>query len=137
MYAIAGNHDVVMRKGSIPPQVIFKKMGLKVISTINPTYMHEDIFIAGLPYYPASHGKSLKNKLAELSEKATHHDKSILVLHQGIDKYFSLSYELEIGELEYEQVTGIRMNGKSEEIPVDTLGILLKEVLELKSIVFI
>ncbi len=23
MYAIAGNHDVVMRKGSIPPQVIF------------------------------------------------------------------------------------------------------------------
>ena len=99
MYAIAGSRDVVMRKGSIPPQVIFKKMGLKVISTINPTYMHEDIFIAGLPYYPASHGKSLKNKLAELSEKATHHDKSILVLHQGIDKYFSLNYELEIGEI--------------------------------------
>ena len=31
MYAIAGNHDIVMRKGSIPPQVIFKKLGLKVI----------------------------------------------------------------------------------------------------------
>ena len=99
MYAIAGNHDVVMRKGSIPPHVIFKKLGLKVISTINPTYMHGDIFIAGLPYYPASHGKALKNKLAELSEKANHHEKSILVLHQGIDKYFSLNYELEIGEI--------------------------------------
>jgi DNA repair exonuclease SbcCD nuclease subunit len=99
MYAIAGNHDVVMRKGSIPPQVIFKKMGLKVISTINPTYMHGDIFIAGLPYYPASHSKALKNKLAELSQKATHHDKSILVLHQGIDQYFKLNYELEIGEI--------------------------------------
>ncbi|MEE1335613.1 metallophosphoesterase family protein [Methanobrevibacter sp.] len=99
MYAIAGNHDVVMRKGSIPPHVIFKKMGLKVISTINPTYMHGDIFIAGLPYYPASHGKALKSKLAELSEKAAHHEKSILVLHQGIDKYFSMNYELEIGEI--------------------------------------
>ncbi|MBQ8017428.1 MAG: exonuclease SbcCD subunit D [Methanobrevibacter sp.] len=99
MYAIAGNHDVVMRKGSIPPHVIFKKMGLKVISTINPTYIHGDIFIAGLPYYPASHGKALKSKLAELSEKATHHEKSILVLHQGIDQYFNLNYELELGEI--------------------------------------
>ena len=99
MYAIAGNHDVVMHKGSIPPQVIFKKMGLKVISNINPTYMHEDIFIAGLPYFPASHGKAFRSKLAELSEKATRHEKSILVLHQGIDKYFGYNYELEIGEL--------------------------------------
>ena len=99
MYAIAGNHDVVMRKGSIPPHVIFKKMGLKVISTINPTYMHGDIFIAGLPYYPASHGKALKSKLADLSKKAGNHEKSILVLHQGIDKYFSINYELEIGEI--------------------------------------
>ncbi|MBP3792071.1 MAG: DNA repair exonuclease [Methanobrevibacter sp.] len=99
MYAIAGNHDVVMRKGAIPPQVIFKKMGLKVISNINPTYMHGDIFIAGLPYFPASHGKTFRSKLAELSEKASHHEKSILVLHQGIDKYFGYNYELEIGEL--------------------------------------
>lgn len=69
MYAIAGNHDVVMRKGSIPPQVIFKKLGLKVISPINTNYMHGDIFIAGLPYYPASQSKVLKSKLSELSKK--------------------------------------------------------------------
>ena len=99
MYAIAGNHDVVMRKGSIPPQVIFKKMGLKVISNINPIYMHDDVFIAGLPYFPASHERTLKSKLAELSEKAAHHEKSILVLHQGIDKYFGYNYELEIGDI--------------------------------------
>jgi len=99
MYAIAGNHDVVMRKGSIPPQVIFKKSGLKVISNINPTYMHGDVLIAGLPFFPASHGKLLKSKLADLSDKASHHEKSILVLHQGIDQYFSLNYELEIGDI--------------------------------------
>ena len=99
MYAIAGNHDIVMRKGSIPPQVIFKKLGLKVISNINPTYIHGDVFIAGLPYYPSSHVKSLKSKLAELSKKAAKHDKSILVMHQGIDKYFGYQYELEIGDI--------------------------------------
>ncbi len=99
MYAIAGNHDVVMRSGSIPPQVIFKKLGLKVISPINTNYMHGDIFIAGLPFYPSSQDKVLKSKLAELSKKAENHEKSILVLHQGIDKYFSLQYELEIGEV--------------------------------------
>ena len=99
MYAIAGNHDVVMRKGAIPPQVIFKKLGLKVISPINTNYMHGDIFIAGLPYYPSSQSKVLKSKLSELSKKAANHEKSILVLHQGIDKYFGYQYELEIGEV--------------------------------------
>lgn len=99
MYAIAGNHDMVMRKGAIPPQVIFKKLGLKVISPINTNYMQGDIFIAGLPYYPSSQTKVLKAKLAELSKKAANHEKSILVLHQGIDKYFGYQYELEIGDI--------------------------------------
>ena len=99
VYAIAGNHDSVARRGSIPPQVIFKKLGLKVISPINTNYMQDDIFIAGLPYYPASQSRVLKSKLAELSKKAADYDKSILVLHQGIDKYFGYQYELEIGDI--------------------------------------
>ena len=98
VYAIAGNHDSVLRKGAIPPQVLFKKFGLKVISPINTNYMYEDVFIAGLPYYSSSQYKNLKNKLSDLSKKAANHEKSILVLHQGIDKYFNLQYELEIGD---------------------------------------
>ena len=99
IYAIAGNHDSIQRKGTIPPQVLFKKLGLKVISPINTNYMYDDVFIAGLPFYPSSQDKNLKNKLAELSKKAANHEKSILVLHQGIDKYFNLQYELEIGDI--------------------------------------
>ncbi len=99
MYAIAGNHDSVMRKGAIPPQVIFKKMGLKVISPINTNYMHDDVFIAGLPFYPASQSNVLKSKLVELSKKAADYDKSILVLHQGIDSHLNIQYELEIGDI--------------------------------------
>ncbi len=99
MYAIAGNHDFVLRKGSIPPQVIFKKMGLKVISPINTNYMQGDIFIAGLPFYPASQSNVLKSKLVELSKKAANHEKSILVLHQGIDQYLPFQFELEKGDI--------------------------------------
>lgn len=99
MYAIAGNHDSVMRKGAIPPQVIFKKMGLKVISPINTNYMHGDVFIAGLPFYPSSQSDVLKAKLVELSKKAASHEKSILVLHQGVDNYFDYQYELETGDI--------------------------------------
>ncbi len=99
VYAIAGNHDSTARKGAIPPQVIFKKMGLKVISPINTNYMHDDVFIAGLPFYPASKNNVLKSKLAEISKKAAEHDKSILVLHQGIDTFLNIQYELEIGDI--------------------------------------
>ena len=99
VYAIAGNHDSVLRKGAIPPQVLFKKFGLKVISPINTNYMYKDVFIAGLPYYSSSQYKNLKNTLSDLSKKAANHEKSILVLHQGIDKYFNLQYELEIGDV--------------------------------------
>ncbi len=99
MYAIAGNHDSALSKGSIPPHVIFKKMGLKVISPINTNYMHGDIFIGGLPFYTASQSNVLKSKLVELSKKAADHDKSILVLHQGVDNYFDYQYELETGDI--------------------------------------
>ena len=99
IYAVAGNHDIVNRNGAIPPQVLFKKFGLKLISPINSTYMQGDVFIAGLPFYSSSQNKNLKSKLDELSKKAQNHDKSILVLHQGIDKYFNLQYELEIGDI--------------------------------------
>ena len=99
IYTVAGNHDIVNRNGAIPPQVLFKKFGLKLISPINSTYMQGDVFIVGLPFYSSSQNKNLNSKLDELSKKAQNHDKSILVLHQGIDKYFNLQYELEIGDI--------------------------------------
>ena len=69
MFSIAGNHDSVMRKEAIPPQVLFKKWGLKVISPINTNYMFDDVFIAGLPYYPSSKVKTLKISLLSYLKK--------------------------------------------------------------------
>ena len=34
-----------------------------------------------------------------LSKKAANYEKSVLVLHQGIDKYFGYQYELELGDI--------------------------------------
>lgn len=99
VYAIAGNHDALLSKNAIPPQVLFKKLGLKLISPINTSYVFDGVFIGGLPFFPSSQIKSMKNKLAELSKKAEEYDKSILVLHQGIDKYLNVNYELEIGDI--------------------------------------
>ena len=41
VYAIAGNHDIIMRKNALPPQVLFKEMGLKIISPNNPFFIKE------------------------------------------------------------------------------------------------
>lgn len=99
MYAIAGNHDSLLSKNAIPPQVLFKKFGLKLISPINTNYVHDDIFIGGLPFFPSSKNDSMKSVLANLSSKAEEYEKSILVLHQGLDKYLPVGYELEIGDI--------------------------------------
>ncbi len=99
MYAIVGNHDSLLSKAAIPPQVLFKKFGLKVISLINSYYIHDGVFIGGIPHIRPSEDKKLKSALANLSLKAENYDKSILVLHQGIDKYINVNYELEIGDL--------------------------------------
>lgn len=41
---------------------------------------------------------------------------------------------IDISKLKYEQVTGIRINGKGEEIPVDEQGVSLESILKQQSI---
>ena len=96
VYAIAGNHDSVMKKGSMPPQVLFKELGLKLISPSQPCYLHGGVLICGLPYSPKTQMNYYRENLRMLEKEAENHLKSILVLHQGIDKYFNQSYELEL-----------------------------------------
>ena len=44
------------------------------------------------------------------------------------------SVTIDISKFDYEQVTGIRMNGKGEELEVNALGISLKSILEQEKI---
>ncbi len=99
VYAIAGNHDILMRKKAIPPQVLFKNLGLNLITPKNQYFTFDDVFIGGTPYHSKLQADSLKDTLNSLSEKAEEFSKRILIIHQGIDKYLPWEYELELADL--------------------------------------
>jgi len=99
VYAIAGNHDIVMRKNALPPQVLYKKFGLKLIGSKNPYYNHDGIFIGGSPYRSKYHSKSLLKSIESIENESKNYKNRILVLHQAIDKYLPFEYEMKIGDL--------------------------------------
>lgn len=100
IYAIAGNHDSILRKGALPPQVLFKDIGLKLISPDNPAYAEGPVLICGIPYVPSSQSRALKNAYEQLSKLADKYLKSILVSHQGIDKWMHEdTHEIELSEM--------------------------------------
>lgn len=99
VYAIAGNHDIIMRKNALPPHVLFREMGLKIISPNNPFFMENDIFIGGTPYVSKHQATYLTESLKKLEIMSKDYDKRILVLHQGIDKYLPFEYELELANI--------------------------------------
>lgn len=99
IYAIAGNHDVVMRKNALPPQILYKDFGLKLISPNNPFYIEKDVFIGGAPYASKYHSKQLIERLRNIEESSIDYKKRILVLHQGIDRYIPYEYEIKIGDV--------------------------------------
>lgn len=98
IYAIAGNHDLSRRLNPIPPQVLFRDNGIRLISPIKPYFKEKDLFIGGIPYMPQNRNLAFKEKLNTLSKKAADVKNKILVLHQGIDKYIP-QYEVEIGDI--------------------------------------
>jgi DNA repair exonuclease SbcCD nuclease subunit len=97
IFAIAGNHDILMRRGAVPPHALYKK--LEMLSPRNPTREFEGTLICGLPYHSKVHSGALKERLKDLKKEVKKYDKSILALHQGIDKYFGWEYELKIGDV--------------------------------------
>ncbi len=99
IYGIAGNHDIVMRKNALPPQILYKDLGLKIISPNNPYYSEGDVFIGGAPYASKYTSKQLVERLQNIEKSSLDYKKSILVLHQGIDRYIPYEYEIKIGEL--------------------------------------
>lgn len=99
VFAVTGNHDRMIRRGSYPPHALYKRMNL--LTPESPWREYKGMLICGLPYIPKGYSNVLKEKLGELAEKARGYEKSIIVLHQAVDKYlgFEGAYELKIGEL--------------------------------------
>jgi DNA repair exonuclease SbcCD nuclease subunit len=99
IYATAGNHDIVMRKNALPPQILYKDFGLKLISPKNPYYTEGDVFIGGAPYASKYNSKDLIERLENVEKSSQNHKKRVLVVHQGIDLYLPYEYEIKIGDI--------------------------------------
>ena len=100
IYAVAGNHDSILRKGALPPQVLFKDIGLKLISDNHPMYTEGPVLICGVRYVPSSQSRALKSAYDQLSKMADKYLKSILVSHQGIDKWMHEdTHEIELSQM--------------------------------------
>ena len=99
MYAIAGNHDSVLRKNVKPPIALFEELGLNIIEP-DKEFEVDGVLICGIQFIPKYQKNGLLDILEEFSIIADDYDKSILVLHQGIGKFLPEdAYELELNEL--------------------------------------
>lgn len=97
VFAIPGNHDILMRRGAMIPHAIYRR--IEVLTVKKPQVEFNGIFIAGLPYHSKIHANALKEELHMLAKKAAKYEKKILILHQGIDKYFPLEFELKFADM--------------------------------------
>lgn len=101
-YAIPGNHDLVYRKGAMPPQTVFTIFDNFVLLGRKIKYaMHDDVFIGGVIYHPKFYVNALKEDLKIISTEAKSHSKRILIIHQALDRYlpFPGAFELRLEEL--------------------------------------
>jgi DNA repair exonuclease SbcCD nuclease subunit len=88
-----------MRKNVIPPHKLYQDFGLKLIDLKKTNFIHEDVLITGVPYLSKSYSQIIKERLCELSSLAETHKKSILLLHQSVDRYLPFDPEIGIGDI--------------------------------------
>ncbi len=99
VYAITGNHDMLMRRGAMPPHVLFADMGMRMITEEEPFLVHKGVFIGGSPYTSKYFSARLIETMSILSKNADKHGKSVLVMHQGIERFLPHQNELTLDDI--------------------------------------
>jgi len=99
VFAITGNHDTLMRRGAMPPQVLFGSQNVRMLTEEEPFIVHKGVFIGGVPYTSKFYAGKLKDMLGMLAGKAKAEAKSVLVLHQGIDRFLQHEFELRLEDI--------------------------------------
>lgn len=94
---IAGNHDILLRKGAMPPHRIYK--GLKLLTPGKPFEIIDDVFVGGVPYHSKVYRTALKARITGMEKEAAGYDNRILALHQGIYELFALNSEIKLPEI--------------------------------------
>jgi len=99
VYAITGNHDMLMRKGFMPAQVLYSELGVRLFTEDEPFVVKDGIFISGIPYMPRSRSSVIKEMMNMLSEKAKKHKKSVIALHLGTDRHLPHDFEVAVEDI--------------------------------------
>lgn len=99
VYAVTGNHDMLLRKGNMPPHILYDNLNVRIISDDEPFIVHKGVFIGGSQYVPKYQFDKLKETLSILSSKAKKFHKKVLILHQGIEKYLPFDFELKLSDI--------------------------------------
>ncbi|MBN2330526.1 MAG: DNA repair exonuclease [Candidatus Aenigmarchaeota archaeon] len=99
VYAITGNHDMIMQRGAMPPHVLFGELGMRMITEDEPFFVHRGVFIGGTPYTSKYFSPRLIETMSILSKSAAKHKKSVLVMHQGIDRFLPQMHEIRLEDI--------------------------------------
>ncbi len=99
VYAVTGNHDTLQRRGAMPPHALFSGLGLRLMTHEDPFIVHKGVFIGGCPHTSKYYAGQLKETMAILAKQAAKYESSVLVLHQGIDRFLPHEYELKLDEI--------------------------------------
>ncbi len=99
VYAITGNHDMLMRRGAMPPQVLFRDLGVRLLTDEEPFVEHKGTLICGVPYFSRHYSDVLKETLSTLSRKADKYAKSIIMIHQGTDRHMPKGFEIDMNSV--------------------------------------
>ncbi len=99
VYAITGNHDMLFRKGAMPPQVLYKDLNVRMLTEEEPFVVHEGVLIAGIPYRSKHSAASLKDSMALVAKKAKGYTHSVLMMHQGTDRHLKYAYEVKMSDI--------------------------------------
>jgi DNA repair exonuclease SbcCD nuclease subunit len=98
LIALHGNHDLAMSKGFQPPLTIFKnKYNLQLIDDNH--VILDNLFIGGVQSKSATQKDELIKQMNILANTAKSYEKSILVLHQGLQEFMQFGADLEIKDL--------------------------------------
>jgi len=99
LITVLGDHDLPKRRG-LPPHSLFEEV--RVLGVGELEWLEVDgVFIAGISNIRGRSIELLKTELQKFNQVASRYSKSILVAHQGVDKYlpFEGAYELKKADL--------------------------------------
>jgi DNA repair exonuclease SbcCD nuclease subunit len=83
----------------MPPQVLYRDVGVKLLTEDEPFVSHKNVFIGGAPYFSRHYSPALKENLETLSRKAAKYSHSIVMIHQGTDSHLPKGFELEMNDI--------------------------------------